>query len=175
MFPYFSCSFLITKSESTSSSGVSPIPTRRPVVIGIPSSPALSRVFILTLGFLLGASSCGMPFPISRSLDVSSIAPKLTFVSFSIIISFFVRLPAFVWGSRPVFSITSSLISRMYSTVDECPRELSQARACPYFCSGRSPVTKSASVHLYFLPASASARTCVGSSIESIGSPGSFL
>ncbi len=110
MWPYFSCNCLITNSESISSSCVSPMPTSRPVVIGILSSPALSSVFILTFGFLLGASSCGMPFSISRSLDVSSISPRLTLISCSIDISFLVRLPAFVCGSNPVFSRTSSLM-----------------------------------------------------------------
>src|SRR5512146_2277902 len=59
--------------------------------------------------------------------------------------------------------------------VDEWPRDDNQNRASPYFCSGRSPVTNSASVHWARLPASAIASTPVGLSIETVGSLGSFL
>src|SRR5215218_9974810 len=63
----------------------------------------------------------------------------------------------------------------MYSTVDECPSERSQSWASPYFCSGLSPVTKSASVQRNFLPALAIASTSCGPIIDRSGSPGSFL
>ena len=82
--------------ESINSNGLSPMPIRSPVVMGILSSPAFSKTLILALGFLLGANSCGMSSSESLSLEFSSIRPRLTFVLFSSAISVFVRFPALV-------------------------------------------------------------------------------
>ena len=165
----------MTKSESINSSGVSPIPTRIPVVVGIFSCPEFSRVFTLIFGFLLGAISWGIPAINNLSLDDSSISPILTLVSLSSKISFFVRFPAFVCGSNPVFRRIVSLISAIYSMVDEYPRDFSHVLASPYFNSGFSPVMNNASVHLNFLPTSAIARTCEGVIRDAACSFGSFL
>ena len=55
IFPYFSCIFFIAKIESITSSGVSPIPTSIPVVMGIFNFPEFSNTSNRAFGFLLGA------------------------------------------------------------------------------------------------------------------------
>jgi hypothetical protein len=175
MCPYFWLISSIVNKESTSSSGLSPIPISKPVVRGILNCPAFSSAFILTLGFLLGAFSCGIPFSLNRWLEDSSIMPRLTLVSFNNDISFFVILPALVCGSKPVLLSTISLISFIYSTVDDLLTEFSHAFASWYFCSGFSPVTNKASVQWSRRPASAIARTCSGFIMVTELSYGSFL
>ena len=54
MWPYSACTAAMASSAETRSSGVSPIPTRIPVVNGILSSPASRSVSTLFAGCLVG-------------------------------------------------------------------------------------------------------------------------
>ena len=92
----------MASSASTRSARVSPMPTRMPVVNGMASSPAASRVASRRSGVLSGD-----PRWQSRSASVSSIIPCEGAALRSRASSSGYSAPALAWGSSPVFSATS--------------------------------------------------------------------
>ena len=93
----------MASSASSRSARDSPMPTRIPVVKGMPSSPAASRVASRRSGVLSGA-----PRWQSRpALSVSIIIPCDADTARSRASSAAGRAPALAWGSRPVSASTS--------------------------------------------------------------------
>ena len=96
----------MANSDSARSLGVSPIPTRIPVVNGIDRRPASSIVRSLTSGTLSGDPKWGPPFALSRSEDVSSMIPMDALTCFNRAMSSQLMTPGFRWGRSPVSSMT---------------------------------------------------------------------
>ena len=104
----------------------------------------------------------------------SSIIPIDTFVFLSSFISSKFKFPAFVCGNNPNSNAISDECIK-YSAVDLNPFSLSQLRASGYFFSGCSPVTKSASMHLYFFANCNTSLICCFDINDIFSSPGSAL
>ena len=100
--------------------------------------------------------------------------PIDTFVFLSSFISSKFKFPAFVCGNNPDSNAISDECIR-YSAVDLNPFSLSQLRASGYLCSGCSPVTKSASTHLYFFANCNNSLICCFDIKDIFSSPGSAL
>ena len=94
-------------SASSRSARVSPIPTRIPVVNGMASSPAASRVARRRAGSLVAQRAWGPPGSWRRSDSDSSIIPWLALTPRRVASSPGCRAPALAWGSSPVSVRTS--------------------------------------------------------------------
>ena len=99
---------------SIRSDRVSPIPTRIPVVKGMASSPAASKVASRRAAVLSGEPLCAS----RSSRPDSSIMPWLAVTGRRAANSSGKRAPALAWGSRPVSSTTRRHIAARYSTVE---------------------------------------------------------
>ena len=98
-------------SASSRSARVSPIPTRIPVVNGMASSPAASRVASRRAGSLVGQRAWGPPGSCRRSDSDSSIIPWEALTPRRAASSSGPRAPALAWGSSPVSVRTSRQLS----------------------------------------------------------------
>ena len=98
-------------SASRRSARFSPIPTRIPVVNGMASSPAASRVASRRAGSLVWQRAWGPPGWWSRSDSDSSIMPWLALTFRRAASSSGSRAPALAWGSSPVSDSTSRQLS----------------------------------------------------------------
>ena len=122
------------------SSGLSPIPTRIPLVNGMRSSPAARIVSRRTAGCLVGEPW----WTTSSGLTDSSIRPCEAVTSRSRPSSSADSAPRLVCGSMPR-SIARSQAQATYETKSACPYSLSRSRTSA-FTSGFSPVSTSSSL-----------------------------
>ena len=159
MWPNASCRSRIANSVSMRSSRVSPIPTRRPVVMGTDAAPARRNVSSRAAGFLSGEPWCGPPFSQSRSDALSSIRPWETDTSRKATTSSRLMTPGLRWGNRPVSSKTSRATSARYDSVVARPNASRARRAAPYRSSGLSPSVNNASLQPASAPFRATAST----------------
>ncbi len=106
-WPWRRCAASIAASASSRSARVSPMPTRMPVVKGIWSSPAASRVASRRAGSLVSQWKCGPPRSSRRSESDSSIMPWLAVTGRSLASSSDDSAPALACGSSPVSATTS--------------------------------------------------------------------
>ncbi len=112
-WPYCWATRRIAKIDSARSVGVSPMPTRMPVVNGTESRPASSRTRSRTAGSLSGEPWCGWPFSVNRRVEVvSSIMPMDGETGLSRFSSAHDMTPGLRCGSRPVSSSTRTAIAR---------------------------------------------------------------
>ena len=156
MWPCSACTSASASSAATRSSGVSPIPTRMPLVNGIRSSPAARIVSSRRSGCLVGE-----PRWTSRSgFTDSSIRPCDAVTSLSRASSSRESAPRLVCGSSP----RSSARSQAHATYDVksgCPYSASRA-ATSGLTSGRSPVSTSSSFELRLTASSSIPSTSSG-------------
>ena len=116
---------VMASRASIRSSRVSPIPTRIPVVNGMASSPAASRVASRRSGALSGAPR----WQSSSATRDSSIIPWEGDTVRSDLSSSNDSAPALAWGSSPVSSRTSRAMAARYSMVEPWPWRSSQSAA----------------------------------------------
>ena len=136
----------------------SPIPIRIPVVNGMESCPAASRVASRRAGCLSGAPR----WQSRSSTRLSTIIPWDGETRRRAASSSKKRAPALACGSSPVSARTRSAIASRYSSVDPCPWRDSHSAAAGYRSSGRSPRVNNASWHPAEAPRWAMARTSSG-------------